>query len=305
MEKLTGLVLGITALSLIAFGPVFIAYWFLLRRKRIARQRRRSPLTAELLRSPGLALREKLDDLRSDTGFDVALLLFIPVFPLAYIQSLQWFGASPTLPVVVIVMFCSFGFTAWMIRRLLKRSAAMDQLRLGLDAELAVGQELDQVMRQGAAVFHDLPAERFNIDHVVIASQGVFAVETKGYSKPVRAGGPKDATVVFDGKTVAFPEWTSSKPLEQAERQARWLSTWLGQATGEPVQVTPVLALPGWFIERKGRGAVQVLSGKELQSNLLKVRQASPLDPAQMQRIIHQVEQRCRNASPLYRPDED
>lgn len=305
MEKLTGLVLGVTALLLIAFGPVFIAYWFLLRRKRMARQRRRSPLTADLLRSPGLALREKLDDLRLDTGFEIASLLFIPVFPLAYIQFLQWFGTSPTLTVVLILMLCAFAFVAWMIRRLLKRSAMMDQLRLGLDAELAVGQELDQVMRQGAAVFHDLPAEKFNIDHVVIASHGVFAVETKGYSKPMRAGGPKDSTVVFDGRTVAFPEWTSSKPLDQAERQARWLSTWLGQATGEPVQVTPVLALPGWFIERKGRGAVQVLSGKELQSNLLKVRQASPLDPAQMQRIIHQVEQRCRNASPLYRPDED
>lgn len=305
MEKLTGVVLGVTALLLIAFGPVFIAYWFLLRRKRMARQRRRSPLTADLLRSPGLALREKLDDLRLDTAFDIALLVFIPVFPLAYIQFLQWFGTSSTLTVVLILMLCAFAFIAWMIRRLLKRSAMMDQLRLGLDAELAVGQELDQVMRQGAAVFHDLPADKFNIDHVVIASQGVFAVETKGYSKPMRAGGPKDATVVFDGRTVAFPEWTSSKPLEQAERQARWLSTWLGQATGEPVQVTPVLALPGWFIERKGRGAVQVLSGKELQSNLLKVRQASPLDPSQMQRIIHQVEQRCRNASPLYRPDED
>ena len=305
MEKLAALALGFIALLLIVFGPVFVAYWFLLRRKRMARQRRRSPLTADLLRSPGLALREKLDDLRSETSFDVALLLFIPVLPLAYLQALQWVGAPPALAVVVMLGLGSLGVVAWMVRRLLARSATMDQLRLGLDAEQAVGQELDQVMRQGAAVFHDLPADNFNIDHIVIAPQGVFAVETKGFSKPIRAGGSTDATVVFNGKTLAFPEWTSSKPLDQAERQARWLATWLSQSTGEPVVVTPVLALPGWFIERKGRGTVQVLNGKELQRNLLKVLHAAPLDPAQMQRVIHQVEQRCRNAAPLYRPEED
>ena len=303
MEKLAALALGFIALLLIVFGPVFVAYWFLLRRKRMARQRRRSPLTADLLRSPGLALREKLDDLRSETSFDVALLLFIPVLPLAYLQALQWVGAPPALAVVVMLGLGSLGVVAWMVRRLLARSATMDQLRLGLDAEQAVGQELDQVMRQGAAVFHDLPADNFNIDHIVIAPQGVFAVETKGFSKPIRAGGSTDATVVFNGKTLAFPEWTSSKPLDQAERQARWLATWLSQSTGEPVVVTPVLA--GWFIERKGRGTVQVLNGKELQRNLLKVLHAAPLDPAQMQRVIHQVEQRCRNAAPLYRPEED
>jgi hypothetical protein len=58
--------------------------------------------------------------------------------------------------------------------------------RLGLDAELAAGQELDQLMRHGAFVFHDYPAEKFNIDHVVICESGVFAVETKARMKPDR-----------------------------------------------------------------------------------------------------------------------
>jgi hypothetical protein len=42
-----------------------------------------------------------------------------------------------------------------------------DNLRAGYDAELAVGQELDKLMREGAWVFHDVPGENFNIDHVV------------------------------------------------------------------------------------------------------------------------------------------
>ena len=53
-------------------------------------------------------------------------------------------------------------------------------------------------MRRGAYVFHDVPADNFNIDHVVVSGQGIFAVETKGFTKPKRGGGNADATVVFD-----------------------------------------------------------------------------------------------------------
>jgi len=157
-------------------------------------------------------------------------------------------------------------------------------------------------MRDGAAVFHDLPGEKFNIDHVVIAPQGVFAVETKGYAKPNRGGGTADAKVVFDGRSLAFPEWSSSKPIEQADRQARGLAEWLTSATGEPVHVAPALALPGWYVERKGRGTVLVFSGKEIRGHLLKARTAQPLGVEQMRRVTHPVEQRCRDVEPQYRP---
>jgi hypothetical protein len=69
-------------------------------------------------------------------------------------------------------------------------------------------------------------------------------------------------------------------------------------------EATPVLALPGWFVDRRGRGSVLVLSGAELQDHLLKARDAKPLLPEQMQRIVHQLEQRCRDVQPFYRPVE-
>ncbi len=74
-------------------------------------------------------------------------------------------------------------FIAYMLRKLLKAGIRLDHLKAGYDAEVAVGQELDQLMRQGAATFHDLPAEQFNIDHVVVVSEGVFAIESKGFTK--------------------------------------------------------------------------------------------------------------------------
>jgi len=193
----------------------------------------------------------------------------------------------------------AIAFIACVTRKLWKTAERLDHLKAGFDAELAVGQELDQLMRQGAATFHDIPADNFNIDHVVISGEGVFAVETKGFTKPKQGRGRADATVVFDGKVLKFPTWSTKEPLEQAERQAAWLAKWLTSAVGFTVHVLPVVALPGWFVERAGRGDVRVFSGKEL-AGLLKSRGTQPLSAQDVQRIAHQVEQRCRTVAPRY-----
>jgi hypothetical protein len=171
--------------------------------------------------------------------------------------------------------------------------------RLGLDAELAVGQELDQLMRKGAVVFHDLPADNFNIDHIVISTQGVFAIETKGYAKPNRSMGTADAKVEFDGRVLRFPTRATDKPLEQAKRQAQWVSKWLTSAVGSQIFATPVLALPGWYVDRKGKGDVRVFSGKELPA-LLSRPGIQPLSEQDVQRVAYQVEQRCRDVKPVF-----
>jgi Nuclease-related domain len=299
---------GLTVLVtlLLTLGPAFSALWLLQRRKRVARQLRRSPLTTELLRSPGQTLRDKMEDVRIDIGMDSLLLMGVPMFPLAYLQIHTLIsGRAVPLWVVLALAIPTGVFVVLNVRKLLVRSTEMDRLRLGFDAEVAVGQELDRLMQEDAVVFHDMPAERFNIDHVVIARQGVFAVETKGYTKPNRQGGAEDATVVYDGKTLTLPDRSGSRAIEQAQRQAKWLGAWLTGATGEPVYVTPVVAMPGWFVNRTAQGQVMVFSGKELRGHLLKSRGAKPLTDAQMQRVVHQVERQCRNVAPSYRPDNE
>jgi hypothetical protein len=304
MDEVGRLTVVVVATLALTFAPALVAIWFLQRRKRNARQLRRSPLASSLLRSPGQTLRDKMEDLRIDVGMESMLLLVVPTFLLAFLQIHALVTDRPTSPWVLgAVTVLAVAFVGFQTRKLLAASAALDKLRLGFDAEVAIGQELDQLMRDGAYVFHDVPAERFNIDHVVVARSGLFAVETKGYSKPNREGGSKDATVVYDGKTLALPDSTGSWAIEQATRQAKWLSNWLTGATGAPVVATPVLAMPGWYVERKGSGDVLVFSGKELQKHLLKARGAQPLAEDQLQRVIHQLERQCRNVAPTYRPE--
>ena len=73
-------VIGILAC---AFGGPSIALYFLIRRKRIARLRRRSPLVANLLRPPGYTLLEQLLEAQSDFASDIALLVVIPLLTLS------------------------------------------------------------------------------------------------------------------------------------------------------------------------------------------------------------------------------
>lgn len=302
---------GFAAQIAVAFGVLTacfigpgLAIYFLLRRKRQARMRRRSPIGMTLLRSPGHSLREQLDDAGSDMMFELTLLMLVPLMALTTFLAQSHIRGLASMTVLALVYaVAALGFIAYTLRKLIKAGARLDNLKAGYDAELAVGQELDQLMRQGAVVFHDIPADKFNIDHVVISSAGVFAVETKGFTKPKDVGGKASATVVFDGKVLKFPTWTTKDPLEQAERQGAWLAKWLTSAVGSPVQVVPVVALPGWFVEFTGRSTVKVFNGKQLAS-LLKIRGAQPLSDVDVQRVAHQVEQRCRTVAPRYAEEE-
>lgn len=266
------------------------------------RQRKRSPLSQHLLRSPGESLRSELDDRMWDLA---GYLMVLPLIPLMFYavqlrQALVTGGVFKIYGLLVVVGLMVFGFISF---QTIKTMRKVWKLRLGYEAELAMGQELDQLMRQGAVVFHDVPAAGFNIDHVLVAPNGVFAIETKGRSKPNRDRGAEDAKVVYDGNCLNFPGWVETKPLEQARRQAVWLSKWLTSAVGEAVTARPVLALPGWFVERKSRGDLLLISGREA-SAILKAKHET-LTESMIKRIEHQLEQRCRDVEPsMYRKRE-
>jgi Nuclease-related domain len=284
------------ALFLVPFLTIIALVWALRKREE---RKRRSPLTAKLLRSPGESLHKEIDDTMWDFATYLSMLLALPILIFAVHLSQAHFGGKPATPfqigLFVLLGSLALAVIAFKTVNLARRRW---QLSIGYEAELAMGQELDQLMREGAVVFHDFPAEGFNVDHVLVTRGGVFAVETKGRSKPIRGQGAEDAKVTFDGKALIFPTWTDTKALQQAQAQAKWLTRWLSSAVGESVPVKAVLALPGWYVERKGRSDVMVISGREAKS-LLKGPQTPLLDETLVKRIAHQLEQRCRDVEPF------
>lgn len=265
---------------------------------RLRRRGQRSPLSNELLRGPGESLRKRLEDVNQEIMYWLGALMLLPTFIYGGHISQSYFLGFPeslvrTLASLLVGVVFS-GFALWKLKRFLTER---NTLRAGLDGEMAVGEELNQLMLKGYRVFHDFPAQKFNIDHVVAGPAGVFAVETKGRGKPDRGEGKHDATVIFDGKKLLFPNWHEQKPIEQAVRQAKSLAKWLTSAIGEKVAVDPVLVLPGWYVERRSSGPPRVLSGKECYT-LAELGKERILSDSKIQRIAHQLEQRCRDVAP-------
>lgn len=290
---------------LVLFIPILIMFVFfalavglLAITRKLHRRGRRNPLTCDLLRNPGESLREQLEDLNLDQVFYLLCFVFSPLLIGFQFLSQSQLDPNTSIPKIIpthvfIVVGLASYFAVQVVRTMRKRQS----LRLGLECELAVGQELNQLMLLGCRVYHDFPAENFNIDHIVIGPAGVYAVETKGRAKPDKGRGAEDVKVVYDGKALRFPDWTETKPIAQAKRQAQWLENWLKSAVGQSISVQPALALPGWFIDRQGRDMV-VFNSKN-PGFLATPRGERVLSDEMIQRIAHQVEQRCRTVEPL------
>jgi hypothetical protein len=251
------------------------------------RRERRSPLTFQLLRSPGESLAKKIDKVLENLDIYLTYMSILPLLCFTMYLSVHYLGKSKVSWLVFFVLCIGFmTYYSFKLATLIKKS---NSLRLGLDCERAVGQELNQLMLDGYRVFHDFPAEKFNIDHIVIGSNGVFAVETKGRAKPVKG----EVKITYDGQGMQFPTHYEQEPCVQAKRQAEWLSKWLTSAVGAEIEVKPVLVYPGWYIERKKPGLL-IYNGKNPRA-LYKNAGAAKLSSEMIQRISHQVEQRCRD----------
>jgi hypothetical protein len=259
---------------------------------------RRSPLNRGLLRGPGHSLVLQIEDMSEKIDAYLTMAAIVPIFfYAAYISIIHFGKPGPDDHVGLIYGVMSVGFVAWSLIKMLKLFKERRLFKLGLDCEMAMGQELNCLIVQGYRVYHDIPADGFNIDHVAIGPNGVFAIETKGRSKCNNKNGAAAAQVIFEGKRLVFPDRVETQPLEQARWQARWLSNWLSSAVGHKVQTKPVLALPGWFIIRKEPSDVFLLSGKEC-GIIAKQNTGISLSVEEIQQISHQLEQRCRDVEP-------
>jgi hypothetical protein len=218
-----------------------------------------SPLCEKQLHLPGQSLDEALNQLWDDRG--LAYFTYAMGFVgLALWEWLRWFRPSVTAPwlttaiAALVVAYCVGG--------LLRLRKQAQRLKLGRDGERAVAEVLDGLRGKGCLVFHDVVADGFNIDHIVLSARGVFVIETKTIRKP------KGGTVRVAGrKVIAAGANFGTGPIEQAEANAKWVRELLKKSTGTDYPVKPCLVFPGWFVEpipRELAAEVWVLNPKAL-----------------------------------------
>lgn len=277
---------------LVAVFPVIIFGLLIEAVRRGEEQRqRRDPFTTEFLRPAGYGHQRRVDALQLDLALTFGFGLAIPLwFYAVWLTAGSW-ASAPRWTAWLYVFMSATSFLYFLARTVLAYRA-MSQARLALDGEAASGQELDRLMRFGARVFHDMPAEEFNINHVVVSAAGVMAVESLAHPRPDGRRHAEQATVCFDGRHLSFPDVRDDAAVGRAREHARWMAEWLSGALHEEVAVQPMLSLPGWAVERQGLSDVTVLNPRDCSKYV----QGKPKLSERMQdRIAFQIERACRN----------
>lgn len=264
-------------------------------------QPRHSPLTRNLLRTPGYSLRQKINVLYDEILLTMLIIMLTPLLMFITHLSQSYFAGEPeSVFRIVVAISIPVGVIIYFTRKLLRLLTDAKYKSLGLDGELATAEELNQLMLDGCRVFHDIPIKYGNIDHVVVSHSGVFSVNSKLLGKPKNGEGGSEIFVDHDRGVIRFPDREYRIPVQQFETEANWLSKHLTNSVGQSITVEPILALPGWYVkERIGRGSVFVINPYKPKRFFVHTRQV--LSPAIVQQVAHQLEQICRDLEPVNR----
>lgn len=225
------------------------------------RHETRSPLKRKPLRNAGQSVQEQLDDaLDGEIGWIVLAPMLLTIY--AVTEWSRFLAPQPPHPwIVTVLALTAIGFAYLRFRKVRTRAAA---LRLGRDGEKSVAQLLEVTRQPQWRIFNDIPGGSFNVDHLVIAPQGVFVLETKTVSKPV---GNPDAKVKYDGNAVTVNGFTPDRdPVRQVAANRDWIRDTLKETTGRTVQARGVVLYPGWWVDQTSGGhpEVWVLNPKAL-----------------------------------------
>ncbi|MAS95567.1 MAG: hypothetical protein CMO55_20390 [Verrucomicrobiales bacterium] len=283
MESYFALLSLIVSPVLIVGVGLWIVRWFQ------GEHRRKSPVSRKVCRYAGFTLTKEVEDLNERLSNDLTMLLLIPAVTVG-VSGIGFVKLSGLLTWIVFLTIY-LGAIGFFVFRLFKTSQILRRNRLGLAGEQLVGHQLTELLRVGFYVFHDFPTDFGNIDHVVVGPPGVFAIETK-YKRKVK--NEKDGhKISFNNQVIRFPDAETSKPLEQAKRQANELSNQLEKVFGG-VPVTPVIVYLGWYVTREAaRTEVQVMNDKQVVSWLSK--EGRSLDDQTVKRIAAFLEEKCRD----------
>jgi hypothetical protein len=271
--------------------PMLIMGAMLHRKRRAYRAAAIEPFTQLPLRPPGESLRLAIEKMSEELDEHILTVAVTGVIACAVTITVQ---PSQRWLIGLMMFTGTVPVTYWKWRKIKVLLRRLWDFRLGFTGERVVGEELNQLLASGFRVFHDVPFDGFNIDHVLVGQPGVYAVETKTRRKPADVKGLEKATVTFDGEGLTYPKgYVDRRAVEQARRNARTLEEWLTKACGERVMANAILTLPGWWVERRAVGDVNVLNPDEIKRSFPN-RPKQALSTAQIERVSYQLTERCR-----------
>jgi hypothetical protein len=278
--------IGLILLFSLPVAAVIYTIW----RERTAESRRSLLPFDELRRRPaGESTRLKAEKLGEKIDEWLVMLAITPLFFAIALDFQPRIG-----PLKVASYFLAATIVAAIAhRRLRPLLNDFRKYRLGFHGERYVAEELNLLMLDGYHVFHDVPFDKFNIDHVLVGPKGMFAVETKTRRKPVSEQGEKQYKVAFNAGALQFPNYRDTKSVDQIRRNVESLAKWLTSATADRTTVVGIITIPGWWVTPYADEHLIVVNPGQIRPYVLG-RAGNGLDAPRIQRACHQLEQKCQ-----------
>lgn len=274
-------------------GVIHLALFLLATRKK--KKKRKAQMEAVALRGPGQSLLVRMDRVAGDIHGCYVYLLIIPLVILVVHLFLSYILNVPDSWLRVAVSAgIAFAYVCYFLWRLVVLGTRQKTHRSAYEGEVAVAKQLNRLMADGYHVYHDFPADRFYIDHIVIGPIGVIAVETMARTKASSRNREPEPVVTYDGRMLHFPKYSDYQIIEKAKHQAEWLSHWIADTAGEEIAARAIVALPGWSVKRTSADGIPVVNPGQIET-LFKHMRPRPLLDNQVASIVRLIDQQCRD----------
>ncbi len=212
---------------------------------------KKSPLNTRPLPVAG----SEIQGILIDKVLDFAGLFAIFAVTFGLTLTLWQHDIFGTLPNRWFMTLITIGFGVYIWKRFSKLLEDAQTYKLGRQGEITVGHILEVLRPFGYTPIHDVLCKGankkyFNIDHVLVGPTGVFAVETKTWSK---AKNQNERIIYRNGSLYAGANNKGGDALKRAKDGAEYLQNTLCQRLGKPCSVTPILTFPGWWVDENSR----------------------------------------------------
>lgn len=130
----------------------------------------------------------------------------------------------------------------------------------GLDGERFVGSNLEKLSSNKTFIFHDIVCEKqnngktvkFNIDHVVVSTKGIFAIDAKNWTLPDREYNQADFTFK-DNELIDSTGEVKKDLMNKIESQGEWLEGKINEWIGNRISVYRVGIMIGAFVNNANK----------------------------------------------------
>jgi len=226
-------------------------------------RKKKPPVEGKPLRRAGQSLDDEINSIVDEkVNYHVTVILYFVSFTV--VEWYRWYSETPIMPGYLSVL--TVPIIVYSLIKIFRYRRAIKMLAGARDGERHIGELLETLRAKGYVVFHDLIGGNFNVDHVLVGPTGVFTIETKTISKPVKG----QAKVDYDGEKIRINGFSPERdPIIQAKAQAKWLQELITDFTGKNLNVRPAVLYPGWYISPQPKDAeVWVLNPKALSAFL-------------------------------------